>query len=73
MCPASKFKGGPEEEMATQTAQKQESKIESSLGQRGMSKDQMLGKPEIKNLLQDIRSSIGGKVQGFLKGILGKK
>lgn len=58
--------------MATQTVQKQESKIESSLGSRGMSKDQMMGKPEIKSLLQGIRGS-GGKLQSFLKGIMGKK
>lgn len=67
------FKGGPKEELSTQEIQKQESKLESSLGKRGMSAEQMMGKAEMKGLIRDIKGSVGGAVGGFLKRLAGPK
>jgi hypothetical protein len=65
--------GGPREEQAEQQVQKRESRIESSLGSRGMSRQDMLGHREIRSLLGDMKGSIGGAVRGFFGRLLGKK
>jgi hypothetical protein len=65
--------GGPKEELTAEQAQKQESKLEASLAPRGMSKGDMLGKPEIKGMLRDMKGSIGGAVKGFFGRMMGKK
>jgi hypothetical protein len=67
------FKGGPKEEISVQEAQKQESKLTSSLGSRGMSTEQMMGRPELKALLSGMKGSIGSAVRGFLGRLTGKK
>jgi hypothetical protein len=69
--PPTTFKGG-KEELSTQESQKQESKLASSLGPRGMSQEQMMGKPELKALLSGVKGSIGGAVSGFFKRLTGK-
>jgi len=65
--------GGPKEELTAEQAQKQESKLESSLAPRGMDKGAMLGKPEIKGMLRDMKGSIGSAVKGFFGRMMGKK
>ncbi len=65
--------GGAREEQEMQKAQKRESKIESSLGARGMSRQDMLGHREIRSLLGDMKGSISGAVRGFFSRLLGKK
>lgn len=66
------FKGGPKEEQTAQEAQKRESQLASSLGTRGMSKESMMGKPEIKGLVKDMKGSIGSAVKGFLGRLAGR-
>ncbi len=73
MSPPTAFKGGPKEELSTREQEKQESKLASSLGPRGMSQDQMMGKPEIKALLSGMKGKIGGAVGGFFNRLKGPK
>jgi|WetSurMetagenome_2_1015567.scaffolds.fasta_scaffold255531_2 hypothetical protein len=65
--------GGPKDELTAQETQKQESKLESSLGSRGMSKDDMMGKPEIRGMIRGMKGSVGAAVKGFLGRMMGKK
>ena len=73
MSPSTAFKGGPKEELSTREQEKQESKLASSLGPRGMSQDQMMGKPEFNALLSGMKGKISGAVGGFLKRLTGTK
>lgn len=65
--------GGPKEEIAAREAQKQESRIEASLGPRGMSRDDMMGKREIQGMLKGMKGTIGGAVRGFFGRLMGRK
>ncbi|NYZ73568.1 hypothetical protein H0O00_00335 [Candidatus Micrarchaeota archaeon] len=73
MSPSAAFKGGPKEELSSEETQKQVSRLASSLGQRGMSQDQMMGKPELKALINGVKGSIGGAVRGFFQRLKGPK
>jgi hypothetical protein len=64
---------GPKDEMIAKEAKAQESKLESSLGSRGMSKDDLMGKQEIRGMLRGMKGSIGAAVKGFFGRMMGKK
>lgn len=65
MCPEKQVKKGD----ATTEAVKEE--LSSALGPRGMSIDQMMGKPEIKDILTNARNA--GDAKAKVKNFLAKK
>lgn len=67
---APEFKGGPKSEL--HETRKTESRLESSLGSRGMSRADLFGRAEIKSMLSDMKGSIGRAVSGFLGRLFGR-